>query len=148
MKADLSQLRDLHLPKPVSVWPLAPGYYLLFFIAILVLVVGFFIFSKFNKKRKLKKAALNEVLLIEQKYHAHKLSKARALQGLSILIRRLLLIRYKRETVAKAQGEAFLSLLNNASWAKQLQQAVYQKHPMGDIEEIFCGVRKWIKRNL
>ena len=34
----LDQLRDIHLPEPISWWPLAPGWWLLIIIALALMV--------------------------------------------------------------------------------------------------------------
>ena len=59
----LEQLRDVHLPEPVSWWPLAPGYWIV--LALVVVVLGMLAYwLRHQPKRKtqhLKQAALREM---------------------------------------------------------------------------------------
>ncbi|HIE64294.1 MAG: DUF4381 domain-containing protein [Nitrospira sp.] len=104
------QLRDIHLPDPVSWWPPAPGWWglitlaLLFFLALRA-------FLKMKKARRVRVAALKELELLSttftQAQDAHHLVKA-----LSVLLRRICLSYYPRFDVAGLTGEAWLHFLD------------------------------------
>lgn len=104
------QLRDIHLPDPVSWWPPAPGWwalvsiFILFFLAVRA-------FLKMKKARRVRVAALNELELLSagftQAQDAHRLVKA-----LSVLLRRICLSYYPRFDVAGLTGERWLLFLD------------------------------------
>lgn len=54
------QLRDIHLPKPISWWPLAPGWWILMAIILILLAVSGFYSWRWWKKRQYKKQILKQ----------------------------------------------------------------------------------------
>lgn len=64
----LSELKDVHLPKSPSWWPLASGYYFLLFLIILILALLIIYIHKRKPKWALKKQLNLELKLIEKKY--------------------------------------------------------------------------------
>lgn len=64
----LKQLRDVHLPKAPSWWPLPPGYYLAFFVLLAsVLLVGYF-YKKKKPAWALRKNIQLELQAYEQSF--------------------------------------------------------------------------------
>jgi hypothetical protein len=105
------QLRDIHLPDPVSWWPPAPGWWVLIALStLLFLAVRWFL--KRLKARRFRVAALNELELLSAGFaqvpDAHLLVKA-----LSVLLRRICLSYYPRFDVAGLTGDAWLGFLDN-----------------------------------
>jgi len=104
------QLRDIHLPDPVSWWPPAPGWWVL--VALIILsFLAVRAFLKIHKARRVRVAALKELELLStgftQMQDAHHLVKA-----LSVLLRRICLSYYPRFDVAGLTGEAWLRFLD------------------------------------
>jgi len=104
-------LRDLHLPDPVSWWPLAPGWWLV--IAVLLLGIGWLIWRvwrqwRFNAPRRY---ALQAVTAIEKDYLVHR-DPVRLSKELSQLLRRGMLAYASRTEVAGLTGEAWLRWLD------------------------------------
>ena len=97
---DLSGLRDIHLPPLPSVWPLAWGWWALAGIAVLICVAVWLLMKK--RRMNAKKYALREIDSLCQKYaeDPHRLASE-----LSLLLKRVALIRFPREQVAGAYGK-------------------------------------------
>ena len=142
---DPSQLADIHLPSSIGIWPIAPGWWILsaLFVLLCVLII---LLSKDNKKRKttlsskqLKSLALKELAEIENIYQED-IKPHKAVKQLSIFLRRFALSHYHREQVASLTDEQWLGLLDEMSdprhqkhqfsrdFSELLTKAPYQSH--------------------
>ena len=82
-------LRDIHLPDPVSWWPLAPGWWaLLLLLVIFVLSTTYFIRRYRNHKISALYLAKQELARIETDFNINQ-DKSNLIKELSELIRRL-----------------------------------------------------------
>ncbi len=150
--APLAQLKDIHLPEPVSWWPLALGWYLL--IALVLLLVLCLTYRAYKRYRYAlaKKQAL--VLLATYQAHYEKernvpLTSAR----ISELLRRVALVYFPREQVASLHGEAWLQFLNQTgngidfhSVRHMLLDAPFKTQDTMNLEPLFNQTRLWIKQ--
>ena len=98
----LAGLRDIHMPEPISLWPLAPGWWLV----ALAVVAAALIFQFVRRRLRLsaRRAALGELQRLEQQYSETGDTSALA-SGLSALLRRVALLRGERAEVATLHGE-------------------------------------------
>ncbi len=148
------QLRDIHLPDPVSWWPPAPGWWALLTLSIL-LFFSIRAFLRMKKARRVRVAALKELELLSTGFtqvpDAHHLVKA-----LSVLLRRICLSYYPRFDVAGLTGEAWLAFLDkhlkgeqaHARFSKGLGRtlitAPYQAEAEIDGKGLLSLCRDWI----
>lgn len=148
------QLRDIHLPDPVSWWPPAPGWWMLLVMSILLFfsVRGFL---RMKKARRVRVAAMNELeslsVVFNQTQDAHRLVKA-----LSVLLRRICLSYYPRFNVAGLTGEAWLAFLDkhpegkkahvhfSEGFGRTLITAPYQAKAEIDGEGLVQLCKEWI----
>lgn len=86
----LPGLRDIHPPDPISWWPPAPGWWLVATILILIWAVTLRFFLCWIRKKKLYRAALLELNILEAGYKAHKDAHYLAAE-ISSLLRRVCL---------------------------------------------------------
>ncbi len=110
MKQQTLNLKDIHLPEPVSWWPPAPGWWLLLVLLVLLFVV-FVIVRKIHAGRQLKRDIRAEFESIKQHYREtqNKLALARAL---SVLLRRASITYYPQQNIAGLTGEDWLAFLD------------------------------------
>ncbi len=104
-------LRDLHLPEPVSWWPLAPGWWLLIGFAVLAciwLTVVYFRHRAFTAARR---HALRKLENYSTAYVKHGDAVELGKQ-ISELVRRTMLAYAPRAEVAGLTGEAWLEWLD------------------------------------
>ena len=132
----LEQLRDVHLPEPVSWWPLAPGYWIV--LALVVVVLGMLAYwLRHQPKRKtqhLKQAALREMAQLYSTWQEDH-NTAHYLQGLNGTLKRLLLAQ-NVISVAKLSGDQWLAALGRLgslqNWSESSRHAlaygVYQSN--------------------
>ena len=139
----LAKLRDIHLPDPVSIWPLAPGWYLLAGIIIMALAITAYFAYRYWLKVRPRRAALKEL----------KSLAANDIQQLSSLLRRCALAYYPAHDVASLTGDAWITFLNKTSKtplftgnnAVVLKQAGYQKQAQNHHNDLILSSKKWIK---
>ena len=107
MKPDLSQLRDIHLPTPVSWWPPAPGWWAVLALLLLFGVLAYVVYSR-RRRNRWRRSALSELEGLRDA------APERMLRGLSVLLRRVAISRFPRHDVAALTGEAWLAFLDRA----------------------------------
>ena len=148
------QLRDIHLPAEPGFWPPAPGWWLLGALLLALLVwaarVGLHHYRLHRQRQRLlaRLAALTQ---------ADDTITPEALAEISILLRRLALMRYPRQRVAALTGSQWLRFLDETSNSDRFSQGPGQVLAMGpyqpalpdDVNATALGalVRDWIKKN-
>jgi hypothetical protein len=151
----LAQLRDYHLPEPVSWWPPAPGWWLLALIALLALVWLALFLRRHLQLRAARRLALRELKALEQAFE-HKPDATTLLRELSRLLRRFALARFPREQVAGLSGADWLAFLDRQhpglgfldGPGRRLLDAPYRPAAAAeDLPELIGLVRRWIARN-
>ena len=110
------ELRDIHLPEPISWWPLAPGWWILA-AGILLLFIIAFIFRKVYQARQIKRDIAAELERIKQRYSDTQ-SNVELARSLSILLRRVSITCHPDHDVAGMTGEDWLH------WLDQVQHNV------------------------
>jgi hypothetical protein len=143
-------LRDIHLPEAVSWWPPAPGWWLL---TLLAVAVGFALWRiwQTRSRRRLLHAAQQQLAQIENSY-AETNDRGRALQNISMLLRRLALSRHPRAQVAGLTGERWLQFLDEnlpdqpftQGTGRILIDAPYKPAADVDMHALFSLCRNWI----
>jgi hypothetical protein len=104
-------LRDLHLPDPVSWWPLAPGWWLLLALLLFGLVVFLNRWRAAYRQHAARRIALRRLQVVTEDYVRHGNAVAMA-QQLSALLRRTMLAYAPRKEVAGLTGEQWLTWLD------------------------------------
>ena len=114
-KADaLAQLKDIHLPEPITWWPLAPGWYVVAFLFLLTVLGLTYLANKRHQNALAKNQAL--ILLNTYKEQYEKERNAQRTSALiSELLRRVALVYYPRAQVASLHGDAWVDFLNQTS---------------------------------
>lgn len=147
----LSQLRDIHLPQPIFWWPLAPGWYVLMALVIIIVVLTAIYILKRYQKQAIKRVALQQLSDLEQRYQGQTPKQQIAME-LSKLLRQVALAYYPRQQVAHLQGQAWISFLDKTSpqvefkaHGQALVTAPYQKTVDDDLTPLFISCKIWIK---
>ena len=147
----LVNLKDIHLPPPVSFWPPAPGWWILAVLLMSSLFFGGVWFFRRYKKRKPKTEALR-ILKDLQILHQNSQDEVASLRNLSNLLRRTALTFYDNDVVASLQGSSWLEFLDKTGKTKEFSQGagkvlgneVFQKKVNPDMNALFTLVKKWI----
>ena len=104
-------LRDLHLPESISWWPLAPGWWVLLGIALIV--IGFVLQRYLERRARgaARRAALRQLDQLLTDYESHRNVVTFAAQ-VSELLRRAMLAYAPRKQIAGLTGETWLQWLD------------------------------------
>lgn len=148
----LKQLKDIHLPAPVSWWPLAPGWYVLSgLLLLMVFILCYRLYQRYLDARP-KKQALQLLAEYYRQYEQEGNSQLTSAR-LSELLKRVALAYYPREKVAGLKGEAWIQFLN--STAKNvnfnpvkdlLLELPFQPEQRRPLKPLFTRTQDWIKQ--
>lgn len=151
--ASLADLRDIHMPPPVGIWPLAPGWYGVIILAILALA-GVLIGLYYRYPHLLVKRQAQRLLKqYKQDFWVSK-NTDEACSKVSSLLKRVAIAYFPRSEVAGLQGQAWLNFLNSTASnidfkavETQLLLAPYQNRNQDhDMELFFNYAEAWIKQ--
>lgn len=151
----LAQLRDIHLPEPISWWPLAPGWWLL---AALILGVLFFSIRwliKYRAKNCYRKEAHRLLTLIPINSPNDNLKQCQNIMG---LLRRVARTAYPQLALESDLTPALLERLNQCcnrtvfdqSLREQLGRLPYQANPEipnSLLLQLSDAAEQWIKKH-
>ena len=149
----LAQLRDIHLPDPVSWWPPAPGWWLLALVALAFIAAATHFILRYIRRNRYRKEALQELQKLNENRGG--LSTRDAVEQLAMLLRRVAIQTCGREAVASLVGQAWLRFLDNkggtnqftAGPGKVLGEGQYQQTVEADLDRLHQVVEKWIRRS-
>lgn len=151
--AQLEKLRDIHLPEPVSWWPMAMGWWVLIGLVLSSTLLGISYIA--YKRRTLRYAALSELSELRKRYSETELSKTALATELSVLLHRIAIHTEGHEHGVKA-GESWSHYLSdgdmgmNLEVAEYLSQAPYCEFDGGsapDASVLFDTTEQWIRGN-
>ncbi|MEO5331644.1 MAG: DUF4381 domain-containing protein [Magnetococcus sp. YQC-5] len=145
------ELRDIHLPDPVSWWPPALGWWLVMLLFLFVLL-AWGLYRLWSRRYRIQKIALAELEQLSMAYLKHQ-DGQRLTGELSALLRRVCLVRYPRHQVAGLAGEAWLDFLDQGvsgslfskGPGRVLITAPFQRHTQVQVEELMNLCRQWIR---
>jgi len=154
--ADLSQLKDIHLPETISNWPMAFGWWALLAVVLVLLCTSLYFWRQYQIKNANKKAALR---LLNHQYEQFKASKdsQRFLQQVNQVLKRYCLKAFPE--AIHLSGPAWTNFLINTSakdahatffdqpTANAISQGIYQEHCQYDAHTLYQACTSWLKQN-
>lgn len=145
-------LRDMHLPDPISWWPLAAGWWLTFGLILIVLLSLYMILKK-RSQITLKKQASKTLEHIASSFNETD-DASKSLSELSMFLRRVVINQEKIDSkVASLTGENWLSLLDKRLDEPQFSQGIGRILLQGpyqpavkkeDVAQLIELCRKWV----
>jgi len=149
----LQQLRDIKMPTPVSWWPLAPGWYVLVGV-FLMLISGLLVWRFIKRKRqRYLRMALKQLQHLRKSKNKNKnKNKQVIVRKISILVRQVV-VHYLDKNAAGLEGEKWLEFLNSTYGGRAFSKGAgrvlvtvpYQKTTKIDTEPLFCLIENWLK---
>jgi len=150
----LAQLRDIHLPKPIGLWPMAPAWYVLAGLLMLMVIGGIYYVRLKQQRGRAKREALRLLSEYEQQLAAGQTAATVAAQ-VSDVLRRVALVYFPRQEVAGLQGQVWVDFLDKTAGAPLhfktnqtlLLDLPFQKEGTNaDLQPLFANARAWIKQ--
>ncbi len=152
----LAQLRDIHLPEAVSLWPLAPGWWLL--LAVCALGIGLLVWWMLQKahSKRYRKIAIAELEASYQNFQRND-DPAAYISASQEILRRTALHRYpeQRASIAPLSGSAWISFLDScidqqlfaSKFGEALNEAHYQRAPEVEPAELHSSAVYWLRHH-
>ena len=109
----LAQLRDIHLPQEVGLWPPAPGWWIV--AAIILASIIYYVVRRYQivQQNKYRQEAIQQLTLAWQSYLQNHDSQSYLLQ-LTQLLKRAALTAYPRLNINNLRNEQWLALLDDS----------------------------------
>lgn len=150
----LANLKDIHLPDPISFWPPAWGWWVVSLSLLLILLVLLFMLYQQWKKQAPIRAALAELKQMEAA-HQQQNNTAETIDQIGKLLKRVSLTRHSRHDVAGLTGSDWLAFLDQTGQTNLFTQgdgkvlAQDRFNPKtsfsGNVAELFSLSRRWVK---
>lgn len=148
----LAQLKDLHLPEAISWWPLAPGWYVVLLLSVLVLLGLNYSLKKRENRFKAKNQALALLDSYQKEFELNCNAQTCSAQ-ISELLRRVALVYFPRAMVASLHGQAWINFLNQTSKGidfnpvqSLLLESPFKTPREEDLIPLINRTRAWIKQ--
>ena len=146
---DLSQLKDVHLPHAISIFPLTAGWYML--IGLIVVLIALGLWWKFVKNRYKKQRLHAYAILAEIKKNQSK----EMLSEVSVLIKRVAIFKFPKEPVHTLFGEKWLEFLDKTGKTNNFTQGdgryllnIYQGSKVENRDKFFAVIKQWLEKVL
>lgn len=147
----LQDLRDVHLPDPVPIWPPAPGWWIVLGLVVTVLIV--FLWARaYRCRTKARRLAMAELAAVKQHYDTYQ-DNQWVLQRLSEIVRRYAMAKFPRTEVAGLVGSSWLRFLDRTGRTNQFTEGVghllsagpYQPESAVPAADLLTLVERWIQ---
>jgi len=149
----LNDLRDIHLPDPVSWWPPAPGWWIVLGLVVALIVLAVWAYRRLRTPESYQ-SARHELQGLREAYAANR-QDYKLVMGLSMLLRRYAMALYGREQVAGLTGQQWLNFLNKTGNTNTFTVGVgnvlvtipYGSPEPAKGEALLTVVEQWLKGN-
>ncbi|MCG8669035.1 MAG: DUF4381 domain-containing protein [Pseudomonadales bacterium] len=148
----LANLKDIHIPDPITGWPPAIGWWLLALIAIAAIVGVVIWLIKNHRKNAYRREALDQLAQLRAKA-AEQDSVTTATQ-LSGLLKQVAITLFGRHHTAGLNGDAWLQFLDEKGKTDAFSQGegrilgddIYKPNIPIDVDSLFNLSQQWIKK--
>lgn len=131
----LQELRDVHMPGPISWWPPAFGWWMV--IVVLIILVSLVLWARAHRQRtRPRRVALAQLEQVKQQYAVHS-DDQWAVTEVSCLLRRYALAVFSRSHVAGLSGQSWLKFLDQTGGTNQFSEGPGQSLRSGPYQS--CG---------
>ena len=155
MSDPLAQLKDIHLPQPVSWWPPAPGWWVVALTVCILTVWGGRRLWQYVHRNRYRRAALAALAQLEGSYAPGDEQTLPLLREVAALLRRAAIEAYGRSTVAQLSGDEWLAFLDRTGRTDQfgtgpgraLGTMLYQPALHADRNAVCRLAAQWLRRH-
>jgi len=147
------QLRDIKLPPEPGYWPLAPGWWVLMALVLIVLAIGLWLLWRQYRRYRQYQNVNNDLGRIHHNFLQHQ-NQHRLAADVSNLLRRFVRYRMHHAAASAMQGQDWLDFLNQSAIgvdfsdnAQALVQGPYDPDVQFDADQLITQVRHYFKHN-
>lgn len=156
----LSQLADIHLPEPLGLWPLAPGWWVLFVLLCLLAYVGG---RRFYAQWRRQRACHFAIRELDKSLHAYRAamqaspeladaSRLNFVNEMNAVMRRVALKNFPSAAVASLGGREWIAFIRthgdacllDDKLAETLSQGRFAKQWEVDEQTLYRMAQQWI----
>lgn len=150
----LAGLHDIHLPLAIEAWPPAPGWWVLAFLGITILLAALYWLWQRWKANTYRRDGIRQLTEIMRAYESHG-NITRYLEEFQLLLKRVALSRYDRQLVASLSGEGWVAFLDKSSNSLEFSMGSgqvlisghYEHQPTADVQQLNELGRFWIQKH-
>ncbi len=155
--SSLENLRDIAVLDRVPLWPLAPGWYVVGVLLLLIILCVTWSLIRRWQTQRYRREALAELNRLEAAFH-DPARRASALGALPALVKRVALAVWPRQTVASLSGLDFLEFLDTTGHTQAftngpgscLPQLAYDPRIVTTVDDariaqLFGAIRTWVR---
>jgi hypothetical protein len=148
----LASLHPLREPELIGWWPLAPGWWILLIMGILIVVALTHLLRKRYRKNAYRRRALRQLQSLHAEYQVSQ-DVSHYLGQINALLKSVALQGYPRPEVAARHGEAWRTFLNLSlppgnHFQQAFDTAAYQKScPEIDMIQVHQAAQHWIRHH-
>lgn len=148
----LAALNPLREPDLIGWWPLAPGWWIVSAVILLLLALGIYHAYRHYKRNAYRRAALRKLQIIGEQYLSDGRSDA-CLAAINALLKSAALVAYSRRQIASVSGEQWLEVINRELPPEHHLPPGYLTTLYGNsddgegIEQVMHAARLWIRRH-
>ncbi|MBE8166970.1 MAG: DUF4381 domain-containing protein [Shewanella sp.] len=145
----LQNMKDIHTPDPIGLWPLASGYWILIVLSIVILIGSYLLIRRYMKQRAPKKAAIKALNQIPTTH-------SNCAVEVNAILKRAAMSYLSRSAIASIDGDVWYQWLDkglpvnaHGKFASLLNKR-YQKDGLTTQENIeLIGLAKlWLSKAL
>ncbi len=143
------QLRDIHMPDAPSIWPLAPGWWVLIVLGLLATYFLYKYWQKQHKKKQLIALMQQQLATIHDNYRVNK-DKHKLAVAVSDLLKRFVRFVLKDSAATSLTGQQWIDYLNSktdgdvfSQFTLPLTQAQYVQSPEFDVPSLIAAVKNY-----
>ena len=145
----LADLKDLHSPTSISVFPLAPGWYLL--LIMVILFFGIIIWLKFRKQTK--RSRVKEIYALFENLEQNSTNNTQLLADLSIFLKRVAISQFPDQQIQLKFGKEWLLFLDQTGKTTEFSNGIgkclantYQANAQSDdYHALFKLIKEWLR---
>lgn len=155
----LRSMKDIVLPSVITWWPHAWGWAVVAALVAAVIIIWFFIALKRYRRNAYRREALSKLEGIEQRLRSH-LTRQVAIYDISLLLKKVAISTWGRDTVARLSGEEwarFLAAHDDADNGYLIgkvvddfeyrDSSVLKRLPDNIADELAANTRRWIENH-
>ena len=148
---DLQQMKDIHIPPAILMWPTAPGWIILYIILSTLLCYCIYCWYRRRKQLQTIHYAVQQLNLLRNLMNNNP-ENVNIVAEISTLIRRTALYYYKRDAIAGLCGQEWLKFLNDSGQTSQFTESIgqllidapYRKNAHAEIQPLLDLTQDWL----